>query len=399
MELENLINKQIYQYKNTALLIGSANYPFSKVLLGKTYPFDLNAAEYTLGNRIFPGCEILDQIEKKGIEYSKKFLQLGNEYGASLSLYSGTQANQVVYNAILKPDDRVLVFSEESGGHASHISFLKKYYQLIEYKFSLKNEIDYEAISYLIQQYKPKLVIAGSTLYPESINYRKLSEFCKINNSLLLADISHTALYVATGEHDPVRGYADFITYTTHKTTRGIRSAVLNYKKDFEKEIIDSLSSVSQGAPKYSDVLCNTIMFEELNNLNSLQYQNSIFRCTSLFKSMASELGLTTIGTGKSHMLLLNLQKGNLNGDFLKNLYESNNIYVTYHKTIDGEVIRFGFLTLATLGFTTEDLIKLYEIILNLTIHSNNSQNKYKEDVGKIINKYTDKFYRENYKL
>ena len=396
--ITQLIKKQLEEHKNQAILIGSANYPFPMVLKSRIYPFDLNAAEYTIDNRIFPGCDILNTIEEKGNRLSQDFLHLGNQYKTILSAYSGTQANQIIYNAVLNKGDVVLSFGENSGGHASHLAFLKKYYQVIEYEFDFIQGINYESLANLIQKFRPKLVIAGSTLFPDSFDYKIIGKICRQYNALLLADISHTALYVSTGAHPEVRNNADFITYTTHKTTRGIRSAILHYKEEFQHLMTESVSSVSQGAPKYSDILCNTIMQEELKNINLAQYEDSIFSHCKHFKKMAEDRGVETIGNGNSHLLLLRLNKNELYGISLKNHLEKNNILVTCHGNYEHEVLRLGFLTFATLKISYKDAEEIFGMILDI-IKRKNSSISIQSNIMKIMRKYTTSFYEENYGL
>lgn len=396
--ISKFIKEQLEIHKNQAILIGSANYPFQKVLQSRLLPFDLNAAEYTLENRVFPGCNILNSIEEIGSKLSQEFLHLDNQYKTLLSAYSGTQANQIIYNAILNKGDVILSFGERSGGHASHLSFLKKFYQVIEYEFDFLKGIDYECLNKIIQQFKPKLMIAGSTLFSDSFDYIILGKICRENNTLLLADISHTALYVATGAHQQVCTNADFITYTTHKTTRGIRSAIVHYKENFHDEIIKSVSSVSQGAPKYSDILCNTIMQEELKSIDLEMYQKSIFEHCEHFKKMAELEGFETIGNGRSHLLLLRFDKCKRNYSFLKEHLEKNNILVTCHSDNRNETLRFGFLTFATLKISYADAEKIFEMVLD-TIKKIGSTISIQSDITNIMKKYTTRFYKENYGL
>lgn len=396
--ITQLIKTQLERHKDQAILIGSANYPFSRVMKSRLYPFDLNAAEYTIENRIFPGCDILNTIEETGVSLSQDFLNLGKQYKTILSAYSGTQANQIVYNAVLHKGDVVLSFGERSGGHPSHLSFLKKYYQVIEYEFNFSNGIDYGKLSNLIERFKPKLVIAGSTLFPNSFNYKFLGEVCHQYGSLLLADISHTALYVATGAHQAVGGNADFITFTTHKTTRGIRSAILHYKKEYHQVITESVSSVSQGAPKFSDILCNTIMYEELMKMDLIQYQERIFSHCKHFKKLAADEGIETIGNGNSHLLLLLLDKNTPKVNLLREYLEKNNILVTCHSCAEYEALRFGFLTFATLEVSYVDAEDVFGLILDL-IKKKNSSTSIQNYITKIMRKYTMRYYEENYGL
>lgn len=269
--IHNIMDIEYGRVSNYVNMIGSANYPFPSVLQALDTPFSANPSEGRRGHRYFPLCDSIDWLEEESERLIQKLFQC-NDYYCNIEPYSGTQANQIVYHAALKKGDTVLAMAPNSGGHVSHYFYIKEFYNLVEYSLGADGLINYDEIQQLCMQYKPKLLISGCSSYPRQIDYRKLSEICHKYETLLLADISHTAIYVITGQHTSPVGYADFITFTTHKTTRGIRGGVVLCTRQYQKAIDRAVFPIIQGAPKFTEILAKTIMFAELDNINLNDY-------------------------------------------------------------------------------------------------------------------------------
>lgn len=165
---------------------------FPSVLQALDTPFNANPSEGRRGHRYFPLCDSIDSLEEESERLIQKLFQC-NDYYCNVEPYSGTQANQIVYYAALQKGDTVLAMAPSSGGHISHYFYIKEFYNLIEYSLGSNGLIDYDEIQRLCKQHKPKLLISGCSSYPRQIDYSKLSEICRKYETLLLADISHTA--------------------------------------------------------------------------------------------------------------------------------------------------------------------------------------------------------------
>lgn len=389
-DINKIILSEIEQIKKSFILIGSANIPFQSIIKDVEPLFNYNPIEGFIDNRVSPGCNNIDQLEEIGNRLAEQLFQYKKaEYKMSLNPISGTTSNQIVYNAMLKQNDKVLIMNLESGGHISHYHFLKKYFSLLSYGVTKEGIIDYQQLDILCDKYKPRLIIVGASSYPREIRYDYIYEIAKKHNALILADISHTAIYILNKTHISPFGIADFITITTHKTTRGPRSGLLFYKTKFQKNIEFSIFPLTQSAPRYTDILAKVIMFKELINMNIKEYVNTILKYSKTFSTFMKERGIKvyTYGTD-THLVILEL--GN-NAKIIQSNLMKNNILVDICSIPNGKntALRFGFLIIAFLELTDIDFIRFCNIVYQIICQKNYIN--YQEEVTNIINLYTNK--------
>lgn len=392
------ISEYINNSYNSAILLGSANLPFPSILGLTKLPLDYNAAEGYKNNRIFPACDELNSIENYGEDIINSLFNTSEKYCVSFDPLSGTQANYAIYNAILEPGDVVLSLAQSSGGHSSHYDYLKKNYILKEYNYNeQEKDIDYKQISNLCDEFHPKLVIAGASSFPLAIKYNVLSDICKQSNSLLLADISHMVIYIMSGLHSNPFHYADFITFTTHKTTRGPRGAILACKEKFISQINASIFPLTQGAPIYSQICAKVLMLEELQRNDLLEYSKRILLLSNKFMEYCRLQNIPLwISHTDSHICVLDTTNLLINASTVQKRLEKNNILVTScllpnDKNIP-HGIRFGFMMLATLGINLKDFNSLLDyIIKNIT----NEDVCCKEQIEELMKPYYERFFQE----
>lgn len=383
---------------NSAILLGSANLPYHRLNDINNYILDYNAAEGNRNFRLFPGCTELNNIEKYGEYLFNNLFNTHKKYNVIFDPLSGTQANQIVYNAVLTRGDIVLALSEKAGGHPSHIDYLKRYFKVYEYGYCIsQKDIDYIYIEKLCERYHPKMIIAGASSFPLEIKYDILSNICKKYDCLLLADISHTVLYIQCKKHVSPFDYADFITFTTHKTTRGPRGAILAYKSSYQKEIEYSVFPLSQGAPIFSQICSKVLMLEEMIKDNLTEYCEQILKLSNNFLTKINAAGIP-IWTSKtnSHICVIDTQYTYANSQILQNIYEYNNIYVTScwlpHNFSTMTGLRFGFMMLATLKISESDFSHLTDIIIDIY---NNPKQNFGNEVSNIITPYFFKYFNK----
>ena len=351
-------------------LIGSANYAFPSVLRALDTPFNLNPLEGMRGKRFFPMSESIDELSNLG-EALVNDLFNTHDYYVNFEPYSGTQANHIVYQAILSEGDTVVAMAASSGGHVSHSLYLKQHYQLIEYSITADEKIDYEAIYDICLKEKPKLLIAGYSSYPRIVDYKLLGNICKKTGTLLLADISHTAIYIMANTHISPFDYADFVTFTTHKTTRGIRGGIVMCKKEYIKAIERSVFPIEQGAPKFNEVLAKIVMLYELKEYDICGYVKKIMCISQRFVDIFNTYGLKLYTSGTdSHLILIDLRNEDITGKQCENLLCQEHILVNrnqlpYDKrnAFDTSGIRLGVLTLASVDMSATDYNSIAEII------------------------------------
>lgn len=391
-KISAIIENESTQMNDYVNLIGSANYAFPSVLEAMNTPFNLNPAEGSRGNRFFPLCNNIDALEEMAEKWLQKLFH-SEEYTSNIEAYSGTQANQIVYQAVLKKNDAVIAMASTAGGHVSHHHYLRTFCDVYSYSVNEQEEINYQEIEDLCKKYNPKLLIAGASSYPRDINYIKLSEICHKYNVLLLADISHTVIYIISNRHTSPFGYADFVTFTTHKTTRGIRGGIIMCKKEYLSQINRASFPIVQGAPKFNEILAKTIMLGELQSIDISKYVDSILTISHTFVDIFKEHGLKLYTNGSdSHLIVIDLRNSALTGKDGEDLlleqhilvnrnqlpYDKRNAHIT-------SGIRIGILTLATLNMPEDE----YREIATL-IASTISQNRIidKTLVSEIIKSY-----------
>lgn len=389
--IQNILDSERNQMNSYVNLIGSANYAFPSVLQALNTPFNLNPSEGKRGHRYFPLCQNIDELENISENLLCKLFEC--DYYTNIEPYSGTQANQIVYQSILKQGDTVLAMSSKAGGHVSHHHYLNTFCNVINYSVDDNDLLDYNEIQAICVKEKPKLVIAGASSYPRAINYEKLYKICKKSGSYLLADISHTAIYIMSRNHPSPFPFADFVTFTTHKTTRGIRGGIVMCKKEFSCKLEKAVFPIVQGAPKYNEILAKAIMLEELADMNIQRYVDKILKISSCFVDVFKENGLKLYTNGTdSHLILIDLRNSNITGKDCEEILEKEYILTNRNQlpkdTRSAYItsgLRIGVLTLATLDMEEID----YKRIAHLIADSIIKQRVLNKDLcHSIINKY-----------
>jgi glycine hydroxymethyltransferase len=391
----SMLDKHARNVFDSAILLGSANLPFREIAKINDVPLDFNAAEATRLNRIFPGCDNLNEIELHGQDLLHSLFHADEEFLVSFNPLSGTQANQIVYNAVLEKDSIVLALDPKSGGHSSHIDFIGKYFRVITYGYDAKNQtINYNELEQVCLLHRPSLVIAGCSSFPLKVDYKRISSICKSVSAYLLADISHTALYIMNGEHPNPFECADFITFTTHKSTRGPRGAILAYKREHLELFENSIFPVSQGAPIASQIVSKVLMLEILSSRDITSYSKKMLRYSHIFIEEMLKQGLDIwTGSSDTHLCVLNLGSYTSNSFEVQKNFEKNNIlvnacYLPNEAEMTG--IRLGFMMLATLNVADEDFMSIVKVIHSLIADHKLS---HKTQISDIMNPYYQRFY------
>ena len=368
--IQAIIDNEYVQMNEYVNLIGSANYAFPTVLEAMNTPFNLNPSEGSRGRRYFPLCDDIDTLETLADEWLSKLFHCTG-YSSNIEPYSGTQANQIVYQAVLEKNDTVIAMASNAGGHVSHYHYLKTFCNIYTYSVDKNEELDYEAIEELCRKHSPKLLIAGASSYPRNIDYIKLSDICKKYQTYLLADISHTAIYIATSRHTSPFGYADFVTFTTHKTTRGIRGGIVMCKNEFISKINRATFPIVQGAPKFNEILAKVVMLGELLETDLESYVDCILNISNEFVDVFKKNGLKLYTDGTdSHLILIDLRNSHYSGKDCEDLLLKQNILVNRNQLPDDarnalntSGIRIGVLTLATLGMPQNEYKQIASLI------------------------------------
>jgi len=370
--------------------------------------------------RYYGGNKYIDVVEKTAIQRVKK---LFNVEHANVQSYSGSPANQAVYYALLKPDDKVMGMSLTHGGHLTHgwkVSFSGRYYHSVPYGVDKETHlIDYDEVMKLAKKERPKLIICGATAYPREIDFKAFGRIAREVEAYLLTDIAHIAgLIIAEVHQSPVE-YADVITTTTHKTLRGPRGAIIMCpkKEDRLKEQYHPTSKFNiaqridravfpglQGGPHNHQTAAIAVALAEASQPEFKKYGIQVVKnCQALAdRLLEHQFKLITGGTD-NHLILIDLVNKNISGQEAETALDEAGITVNKNaipfdkrKPMDPSGIRLGTPALTTRGFKEEEM-KIVADLIAETIH-NPMKEVVKKEVAQRVRELTKKHpLYENY--
>ncbi|MDQ3964540.1 MAG: serine hydroxymethyltransferase [Actinomycetota bacterium] len=345
-------------------LVASACYPFDSVLRALAEPSFVLPAEGMPGARYLPGAAVMDLVEDTGEDLTLELFGRPTGYRATLQPHSGTQANQIVYNAVLHPDDTVLCLRPRDGGHISHTVVISRRHATINYGLTTQGLVDYDEMRALAIKHRPRLIIAGGSALPRAIDFRVCADIAREVGALLHADLSHTATFVAAKLHPSTFPHCDFVTFNSVKNLRGPNAGVLIYRSEFEGDVHSSIFPTTQGGANESFMLGQLACLLEWQERDIEAYAAGIvFSAKTLGREFAkSNISLVTGGTD-SHMLLLDLREFGLSGaeaehrlDSLGVLANRNLVPGDPRSPRETSGLRIGVTNLSILGYESEDL-------------------------------------------
>ena len=375
-ELFISIEKELGRQRDEIELIASENITSLAVMQAQGSVMTNKYAEGYSGRRYYGGCEYVDIAENLAIERACKLFDCGY---ANVQPNSGSQANQAVFLALLKPGDTFLAMDLNSGGHLTHGAKPNqsgKWFNPVHYGVRKDtNEIDYEKVETLAKEHKPKLIIAGGSAVPRQINFQKFKEIADMVGAYLHVDMAHFAGLVAGRQHpNPVK-FADVVTTTTHKTLRGPRGGmILTNSEELAKKFNSAVFPGLQGGPLMHVIAAKAVAFlEALQPEFSLYQKQVINNAQCLGKAlMGGGLDLVTRGTD-THVLLVDLRPKNVTGrDTEKALGRANitcnknGIPFDPQKPAVTSGIRLGTPAATTRGFGEAEFKKVGEWIVKV---------------------------------
>ncbi len=377
MNILELLQKEEERQNSYINLIASENIASKRILQALGSTLTNKYAEGYPKQRWYGGCEFADQIESYAIEKAKTLF--GAE-SANLQPHSGSSANIAAYLSLLKPGDKVLAMGLEHGGHLSHgapFHLSGKFYNFVHYGVNRESEIiEHEEIESLLDQHPDtKLLLAGASSYPRSIDFKALGECAKKRNLLFMVDIAHISGLVATGHHPDPLPWADVVTLSTHKTLRGPRGGMILSKAVHQKKIDRAVFPGTQGGPLEHVIAAKAVMLEEALEPSFNNYIHEVIQAAQALAFALSEINpqhyrIITGGTD-NHMVMVDVtgRKG-LNGLKAEQLLEAQGIYVNKNfipfdplpvSITSG--IRLGTPTLVTQGARASDMPQVAELI------------------------------------
>ncbi|ACJ07343.1 serine hydroxymethyltransferase [Helicobacter pylori P12] len=369
-EIFELIFEEYKRQNEHLEMIASENYTFPSVMEAMGSILTNKYAEGYPNKRYYGGCEVVDKIESLAIERAKK---LFNCQFANVQAHSGSQANNAVYHALLKPYDKILGMDLSCGGHLTHgakVSLTGKHYQSFSYGVNLDGYIDYEEVLKIAQSVKPEIIVCGFSAYPREIDFKKFREIADEVGALLLGDIAHVAGLVVANEHAHPFPHCHVVSSTTHKTLRGPRGGlILTNDEEIAAKIDKAIFPGTQGGPLMHAIAAKAVGFKENLKPEFKAYAKLVKSNMQVLAKALKEKNHKLVSGGTSNHLLLM--------DFLDKPYSGKdadialgNAGITVNKnTIPGETrspfvtsgIRIGSAALSARGMGAKE----FEIIGN----------------------------------
>ena len=311
------IKNEYHRQNDQIELIASENIVSKAVLEAQGTILTNKYAEGYSGKRYYGGCEHVDVVEDICIDRIKK---LFNADFANVQVHSGSQANQAVFLALLKPGDTIMGMSLAAGGHLTHgapPNESGKWFNAVQYGVNKDTTlIDFDEVESLALEHKPKLIIAGGSSYPRIIDFKKFKEIADKVGALFLVDMAHFAGLVATGVYPNPLEFADVVTSTTHNTLRGPRGGiVLTNNPDHAKKINSAVFPGLQGGPLMHVICAKAVAFGEALKPEFKNYIDSVVRNSKVLSDVMLERGLAVVSGGTdTHLVLVDLRPKKLTG-------------------------------------------------------------------------------------
>jgi len=391
-QVAEAINLELGRQRDKIELIASENFVSRAVMEAMGTVLTNKYAEGYPGRRYYGGCEYVDIVENIARDRVKELF--GAEH-ANVQPHSGAQANMAVYFTVLQPGDTVLGMNLSHGGHLTHgspVNFSGTLYKFVEYGVDSENHlINYEDVRAKALEHKPKLIVAGASAYPRTIDFAKFREIADEVGAYLMVDMAHIAGLVAAGLHPNPVPYAHFVTSTTHKTLRGPRGGLILCKEEFAKAIDKSVFPGVQGGPLMHVIAAKAVAFGEALKPEFKDYAQRIINNAKAFADALKAEGLNLVSGGTdNHLLLVDVRNLGLTGKVAEHLLDEVNI-TTNKNTIpfDPESpfvtsgVRMGTPAVTSRGFD-EAAMREVAAIIALSLKNPEDSSKHEEARARV---------------
>ena len=307
-ELAQAIANEARRQEDHVELIASENYASPRVMEAQGSQLTNKYAEGYPGKRYYGGCEYVDVAEQLAIDRCK---QLFDADYANVQPHSGSQANQAVYFALLKPGDTILGMSLAHGGHLTHgakVNASGKLFNAVQYGVDEQGLIDYAEVERLAHEHKPKMLIAGFSAYSRVIDWARMRQIADAVGAILFVDMAHIAGLVATGVYPSPVPHAHVVTSTTHKTLRGPRGGIIvakNAPEDMVKKLQSIVFPGIQGGPLMHVIAAKAVAFKEALEPDFTAYQQQVVRNAQAMAKTLMARGYNIVSGGTDNHLML----------------------------------------------------------------------------------------------
>lgn len=354
-------------------------------------------AEGYPAKRYYGGCQYVDVVENLARD---RVCELFHAEHANVQPHSGAQANIAVYFALLNPGDTVMGMNLAEGGHLTHgspVNLSGKYFHFIPYGVDPETgRIDYDKIYETAMKEKPKMIVAGASAYPRTIDFKRFREICDACGAYLMVDMAHIAGLVAAGEHPNPVEWSDVVTSTTHKTLRGPRGGLILCREEYAKAIDKAIFPGTQGGPLMHIIAGKAVCFGEALKPEFKDYGHRIVENAAALASGLMKRGVKLVSGGTdNHLMLIDLSGMELTGKELERRLDA--VYITANKnTVPNEQrspfitsgVRLGTPAITTRGLNTQDMDKIAECITLAINDFDAKEEEIRAMVTEICNRY-----------
>lgn len=396
-DIAKAIEDEVGRQRGKIELIASENFVSPAVMEAMGTPLTNKYAEGYPGKRYYGGCEYVDIVETLAIERAKEIF--GAEH-ANVQPHSGAQANNAVYFAVLSPGDTMLGMNLAHGGHLSHgspVNISGKYYNVVPYGVRKDTcTIDYDELRKIALESKPKLIIAGASAYPRTIDFKAFREIADEAGAYLMVDMAHIAGLVAAGLHPNPVPYAHFVTTTTHKTLRGPRGGMILCKAEFAKMINSAIFPGTQGGPLMHIIAAKAVALKEVQSYSFKEYQAQILKNASALAKSLADKGYSIVSGGTdNHLMLVDLTSKGITGKQAQ--YDLDEAMITVNKNavpFDTQSpfvtsgIRLGTPAVTTRGMKEKDMADIAEFIDMVLSDPSKNISVAAERVGELCSRF-----------
>jgi glycine hydroxymethyltransferase len=398
-EVDGIIRDEMRRNEETINLIASENYPPKSLMKAISSMLSGIYSEGYPGERWYRGLENIDRLESLAIGRAKAVF--GADH-ANVQALSGSAANIAAYFSLLKLGDRILSMEIDAGGHLSHgakANLTSKMFDIVQYGVDpLTGLLDYEAIRKQALETKPKLIVCGASAYPRIIDFDRFGQIAREAGAFLMADISHIAGMVVTGDHPTPVPHCDIVTTTTHKTLRMTRGAIILCKAKHADKVDRAVFPMLQGGPHQANISAIAVGLKHLGTPEYRQYIREVVKnAKALAEALHGQGAEIVTGGTDNHLLLLDLAKWNIDGETASVLLEEANLVVNKNK-IPGDLgtakkpsgIRLGTPAMTTRGMGLDEVSLIARWVVEVVTHPGEQavRNRVKEEVIALCRRF-----------
>lgn len=400
LDIYNAIENELHRQEYGLELIASENFVSTSVMEAVGSVLTNKYAEGYPSKRYYGGCEFVDVVESLAIERAKELF--GAKY-ANVQAHSGSGANMAAYRSLIDLGDTILGMRLDHGGHLTHgknVNFSGSDYNVISYSVRKDDErIDYDEIRALALEHKPKLIIAGASAYPRTIDFKKFREIADEVEAFLVVDMAHIAGLVAVGLHPSPIEHAHITTSTTHKTLRGPRGGlILTNDEEIAKRIDKIIFPGIQGGPLVHIIAGKAVAFKEALSPEFKTYGKNVIKNAQTLADTLIKNGVRVVSGGTdNHLILLDLTSLDITGKDAEKALEK--VHITVNKNgipydtkspFITSGIRIGTPALTSRGMGIDEMKIIGNLIVKTLKNMNDDVilNEVKEEIKSLCDKF-----------